>query len=254
MSKIVSYDEAVEIPETMTALEVLRQAGDFVESSYWIKSNEFGPWLEQSPIQLENGKTKGLKIKGDARKPHDPAFGYVTQACSIGAICLSRLTAVPDDDRVLISYDALHDVDLASTLACEALATVIIRELPGMYRDDPDLNDSIVPVITSWNDDSGRDRQEVVDFFRLAEQEPCLKFTELWRIQYHTLYSDYTIGRWAFGSEQACQTFLEELSKPGAQELEGALGAMQERFRYDQPANFRPYCVIAAPAEELAAV
>lgn len=212
----VDYNE---IPEGMTALEVLRQAGDLLEVSFFIKGDEYTNFLSNgdyltdlSPVTVPKkwagkwtGKKKGILVNNNG---HDE---YLTSMCSIGALAMSRLTAVADGETEAIpriGFDRFIDNDLATTLAGQALVNTIIRELPGEY----DGNISDIPVcefpygiITSWNDDSQRTVAEVVDFFRKAEKDPCLKYSEVWRIQAKSPAVDgYTTMSTLYGSEQEC--------------------------------------------------
>ena len=220
MTTTITTDEGTfEVPEIMNALEVLRQAGDLLEISYWISGHEFCNYqiedkLEILPVYTKSsklakwsGKKKGIKRLRRKTESMDSPEYYITQMCSIGALSMSRLTDFPGAEAngvPEIQYSYWWNADLATTLAGHALINVISKHLASYYLPSEIeavcLDDAPLDVITSWNDDDARTREEVVAFFREAEAEVCLTYTELWRVQ----YDDYSsVCQWfAFGSEQ----------------------------------------------------
>ena len=197
--------EDYQLPPT-TALEVLQQAGDMIEVSYWIRGKEitsskwddwqsYGATFDDQVInpaaKVKSKKFKALLAKGKATKGIKVLFGStknptaITQMCSIGALGMARLTDLDEDIRPYLTYDIVSRYDFATRVAGEALEDTIRTQLPGFYGSEDSPWENTVTIITAWNDDSGRTREEVVEVFRKAETHPLLKATELWSLNFN---------------------------------------------------------------------
>ena len=219
-----STGKSYELPPT-TALEILRQAGDMIEVSYWIKSKEidsvgwenwlgYGATFDDQVInpaaKVKSKKFKALLATGKAIKGIKVFFGAqitptaITQMCSIGALGMARLTDLDEDTRPYLTYEVVSSYDFATRVAGEALADTIRTQLPGFYGQETDIWENTVPIITSWNDDWGRTRKEVVEVFRKAEKHPLLQATELWSLSFDDgLYLSFVFASEAQALESA---------------------------------------------------
>lgn len=236
-----------DLPDTMTALEVLRQAGDWLEISYWMKGNEFS--FHNEVIVQDAGESKGLKVHGLNSKARGVPPVYITQMCSVGAIAMSRCTAMPEDERIAMNVDYLFESDLFTTAACYALADTILSVLPDAgYRDGDNVSTAPIDTITGWNDDEERTRDEVVAVFRLAEKHPLLApgVDAVWWLNDDT--NEETIKRWAFPSEQRAYAFLSEVERAEEGKLDRWSQQLKWRMAHGHQFSTELCCSLPTPA------
>jgi hypothetical protein len=106
-------------------------------------------WLAEAADYLEQHGW----WKGALRGPNGQ------QACSLGAILFSQ---------GLTERDARY-ADSADAERIQQVCAALIRAMPEEYQgfSDPTV---AVNVVTNWNDDGDRHKQEVLDTFRKAEK------------------------------------------------------------------------------------
>ena len=158
--------------------EVLAQALDIIEATYWVRNHEV-LWLTSAAVVDDQILDKAFRLQvrvdhassaqGPLRNftPHgDDVTAGVVGVCSIGAMALARCQV---NDAPWTGFMDIYMMDPAVRVATYALAATIAR------KEDEPRGDGLVETITTWNDDGDTKREDVVRVFSAAIAHPiCL--------------------------------------------------------------------------------
>lgn len=149
-------------PKPDSARVILTEAYDTLAASFWIKSDETRSLSSyyDSPLDLPTD------VKAIAVKAGDGKYKAVTGMCAVGALAMAR--AMMDDEPVQ-EWGNLVAVDRSARIAAEALAWAILQE--ERYTGEIDPTTKVTSVITYWNDQPERDKDEVLATWNKAITE-----------------------------------------------------------------------------------
>lgn len=185
----------------LTAKDVLIEACDKIEATYWVQGAEFKRADENTYAADQ------LKISGQKFIPIVMAGGYntlVTGVCSVGAISLAVATRTKTP---LTSFEDLARRDPATYKAGEALADV----LRAQSKWKIEASDTALDTIANWNDDENRTRAQVVKAFKKALESPKLTAKNIYTITYGGMYDEYTLSSLTFASKGEADEFVAKL-------------------------------------------
>lgn len=202
------------VPEVINAREILRQAGDYIESSFWIQDDQIDnnkfmwesvttagtynwePSLSDHPVvAVKAGDVEDVEDSGFESAAGAKVYSAVTGVCSIGALALANAAFRDDYYR---PYEELCRHNFDTRLAGEVLAQVIQDTESGehlsyvqmsngssrkvannswhnLHNTQPDH----ASIIAEWND-GPITREDCVALFRVALEHPLLDATEIW--------------------------------------------------------------------------
>lgn len=194
-----------------SAHAILAEARETIEITYWVQSKEyqFANW--EDVVNLPKHKEVSLHVEfdpdhdeyedEDVIKTSDKGErkAAITGVCSLGAIALATYTLY---DVPLQEYSNMQQRDPATAMA-NALLNDAICHMEPYYMSGYGTDGEIV---ATWNDESGRTREEVLELFDKALANPIAKKDEAWHPSY-AYYSGYRMVPLLFATEQEAADF-----------------------------------------------
>lgn len=194
-----------------SAHAILAEARETIEITYWVQSKEyeFANW--EDVVNLPKHKEVTLHVHfdpdhdeyedDDVIKTSDKGErkAAITGVCSLGAIALATYTLY---DVPLAEYSNMQDRDPYTALANALLNDAICRMEPD-YLNGYGLGGEIV---ATWNDETGRTREEVLALFDKALDNPIAKKDEAWHIGF-SYYGGYKEVPLLFVTEQEAKDY-----------------------------------------------
>lgn len=212
------------MPETThNAKDILVEALATIKATFWVQGEEFSiaagtvlSW-NQDKRDYDYDFTSWDQIEKAFVIDADKAPGHcgqqinpktrklkVTGVCSIGAIALANVTLY---DEPLSAWHAIAERDIETWKAAAAVAMAI-------QESDPNWCSGELPgnCIASWNDAEDRTREQVIDSFERALQNPLLDSPAPVEILRQLDWGPTSLRLW-FADEEAAQAFLAGDSK-----------------------------------------
>lgn len=171
----------------ITPVGILSQALEHINATFWVQRTEFSvsSWNSELPEDVKQSKHLELKLD-QGRKT-----AVITGFCSIGALALARLVMdedLADESEDMPGYAGLAQSDPSTRIAGAALARAIMEigyesnsssvwTFRNKYSSDP------METIIGWNDEDGRDKEEIVNTFERAIESPLAQTDEVWTIK-----------------------------------------------------------------------
>lgn len=176
--------------DTITARDVLTQAAETIDASFWVKRTElsFSPRLPSGGGWWDN---KIIRVKAAAlTSPRYTMGGEVAikGVCSVGAISLARALK---GETEIESFGPLSERDLPTYLAAAALAWAmsddkIFTSQEAVYAYPLNVllsNPSPSGIIITVNDNPMTTKEIVSAAFHRALEHPVLDATEVWVLE-----------------------------------------------------------------------
>lgn len=196
--------ESVLLPEP-TAKQLLAEALDTIEASYWIRAALFAA---SAPDKVGEAKHKLVDVtyNSDISTRHMvDGKTAITGVCSLGAMALAECLL---GARPLTGWESIRDRSLEARKAEMLLVNAIAELFPGHWGYGTEPNE----IIINFNDHSSRERDDVIAVFRHAMESPLHKASTWWCVLVvddgPNVVCDPAL---AFASSADAQAFIDEV-------------------------------------------
>ena len=192
----------------ITAYDLVKESAEIFERTFWTTGTEiksYGLWSSLEELEA-NAPEKHLAVQA-----HDGQYMAVTSLCSVGAIGLVRAMKAQGSDPASVAarstYGDLFQYDWPTRIAAEATA-MAMREKAEFANGtfEKSATDSIISL-----NDSYMSREDVIEAFKAALDNPLLDAKELWGIT--SMEEGDPLPHPRFGSKEEAENWIRHFSE-----------------------------------------